>query len=267
MIGDRSLLQAPKSGLDAARMEDAAHAVLPVACGRGEARLIVADGSSGSAGSGWWAGRLARDLCAAPGRAFRNARAFDEVAAGAALRWPGHQRALLAGLPGPGVVDWVARDRVDRGPSTTVLGVRLLPHLGYDGAPDRPGDGAWQAVSVGDSCMFQVRDGHVVESVAVRTRAPRVVRAGGTGAVPAPELREGRWSPGDVFYLMTDALARWWFRHADGEGRPWTVLDALCASPDSASPGGFAAWVRDQRDGGLLEDDDVTLLRVGCGPC
>ncbi|MDT0404910.1 MULTISPECIES: hypothetical protein [Streptomyces] len=262
MSVDRCLLQAPKSRMDASRTEDAARTVLPSAGHSGEARLIVADGSSGSAGSGWWANRLARDLCAAPGRAFRDAPAFDDVATAAALRWPGRQRALLAGVPKSSVTAWVAHDRIEKGPSATVLGVRLLPHPAHDGGPDLPGGGTWQAVSVGDSCMFQVRAGRVVESVAARTRVPRVVRAGGGEENPGPELRTGHWHPGDVFYLMTDALARWCFRHTDDGGRPWAALDAQCAAP-----GGFPDWVHDQRSRGVLEDDDITLLRAGCGPC
>ncbi|UUU19285.1 hypothetical protein [Streptomyces sp. DSM 40750] len=255
-------MQAPKSNLHPAQIEDAAHMALPPASSRGETRLVVADGSSGSAGSGWWARQLARDLCAAPGRAFQNARAFDDVAADATLRWPSYKRTLLEGVASSSRRAWLAQVRINNGPATTVLGIRLLPRPEDDGPPDCLGEGMWQVVSVGDSCMFQVRSDRVVESVAIKTRVPPVIRASSTTTPPTPELREGHWRSDDVFYLMTDALARWWTRHADVGGRPWVVLDTVCASRDD-----FPNWVQAQRAKRVLEDDDITLLRAECGPC
>lgn len=264
MIVEWLLRQAPKSDLTEEQIEDAAAKVLPAANTRGEARLIVADGSSGSAGSGWWARQLADDLCAAPGRAFRSAQAFGIVSAEAAQLWPSYRRTLLERVPLSGARAWLAHVRIDNCPATTVLGVRLLPGSADDGESGTAGlsEGRWEVISVGDSCMFQVRADHVVESVATQTRVPPVIRASSRTAAPVPTLRGGRWSEQDAFYLMTDALARWWRRRADEGGRPWALLDRVSRSDDE-----FASWVETQRATLQLEDDDITLLKAECGPC
>ncbi|MFJ5776393.1 hypothetical protein [Streptomyces sp. NPDC093094] len=259
MIRKQLSMQAPKSNLNATQIEDAACMVVPGPGIRGEARLIVTDGSSGSAGSGWWASQLARDLGAAPGRAFRNGEAFAHVASYAGLRWPDHRQTLLH-RASTSSTSWLARHRIDSSPAATLLGLQLLPGPAGHDAPGHPGAGAWRVVSVGDSCMFQVRSGHVVASVAVMARIPEVIRAGGAQSSLKPRLEEGNWCEGDVFYLMTDALAVWWTRQAHDGGRPWEVLDAVCGSRVD-----FVAWVQDQRVKQVLKDDDITLLRAECG--
>ncbi|MET7455813.1 hypothetical protein ABZT03_28765 [Streptomyces sp. NPDC005574] len=260
MIAGQILMQAPKSDLSATRIEDAACSVLPAANFKGEARLIVADGSSGSAGSGWWASQLARDLCAAPGRAFRDSQAFMHVTMDAGLRWPDQRRTLLDMTASSGPMAWLAQHRISNSPAATLLGLQLLPEPAEHEPPDCLGGSGWRVVCVGDSCMFQVRAGCVVASVAVMTRVPEVIRAGGAQSSTNPRFVEGHWCSEDVFYLMTDALAVWWMRHADGGGRPWEVLDAVCATQVD-----FVTWVRDQRVRRALKDDDITLLRAECG--
>ncbi|MEU3945379.1 hypothetical protein [Streptomyces sp. NPDC029526] len=225
----------------------------------GEARLAVADGSSGSAESGWWARQLTRDLCAAPGRAFRDGQAFQDVVALAALRWPSHRRAV-AGSRRQLSLPWLAAQRTANGPASALLGVRLLPPAAPTG-PGGPVSGVWQAVAVGDTCLFQVRAGRLVSSVCRLTRVPQLVRVRGVVPPPGPVLREGGWEEGDVFYLTTDALTRWWVRLAGDGGRPWETAEELCAAPDR-----FAGWVEAQRDRRALQDDDVTLLRAECRP-
>ncbi|WP_143074921.1 hypothetical protein [Streptomyces mangrovisoli] len=257
------MVQAPKSRLDARQTEDAARIVLPAPGVAGEARLVVADGSSGSAESGWWATRLADDLCAAPGRAFHSAKAFHTVASGAALRWPSRRQALSERFAAPGQKSWIALRRLDSGPATTILGIRLLPAATQDDDPAAvPGGGQWQVVAVGDACMFQVRTDRVVDAVAVQPRRPPVVRADPRPAAPKPAFREGHWHDRDVFYVMTDALGRWWRRNAEEGGLPWTVLDTVCGSNER-----FTAWVQAERTRRMLQDDDITLLRAECGPC
>ncbi|WP_432057708.1 hypothetical protein [Streptomyces sp. bgisy022] len=254
MITDCARVQAPKSSLPGHLSEDAAHTALPARGRAGETRLVVADGGSGSADSGWWARQLTRDLCAAPGRAFADSRAFHDVVALAALRWPSRRRVVLGQGGQSAFQQWLTARRTEDGPSTALLGVRLLP-------PPGPAGGMWQLVSVGDSCLFQVRADRPVESVARLPRVPHLVRVRGVVPAPGLVLREGSWERGDVFYLMTDALARWWVRRIEDGGRPWATADELCAAPDR-----FADWVRDQRDRRALQDDDVTLLRAECRP-
>ncbi|MFF5006883.1 hypothetical protein ACFY3G_29150 [Streptomyces phaeochromogenes] len=260
MIADSCVLSLPKSQLDPSQIEDAAAILLPPAGVRSEARLVVADGSSGSAGSGWWADRLARALRAAPGRSFHSGDALAAVAADAALGWPSHRRDLVAHASvGPRA--WLARVRTDKSPAATLLGLRLLPAPPPSGHTGIVDEGKWEAVAVGDSCMFQVRADLVVASEYCQKRVPQVIRASSDDPVQPPNFQHGLWRDRDVFYLMTDALARWWARRADEGTRPWLLLDEVCSTPED-----FTAWVRTQRSNRTLQDDDITLLRAECGP-
>ena len=259
MIANSSVLSMPKSQMNASKIEDAAAMLLPPTGVRGEARLVVADGSSGSAGSGWWADRLVRALCAAPGRSFHSGDALAAVAADAALGWPSLRRDLVASAAmGPRA--WLARVRIDKSPAATLLGLRLLP-APPSGDPGVVDEGKWEAVAVGDSSMFQVRSDLVVASEYCHKRVPPVIRASSDDPAQPPNFQHGLWRDRDVFYLMTDALARWWKRRADEGARPWQLLDDVCAVPED-----FTAWVAAQRANRALQDDDITLLRAECGP-
>ena len=83
----------------------------------------------------------------------------------------------------------------------------------------------------------------------------------------AIEVRRGTWKEGDVFYLMTDALACWFLRRYElRDGDPFGDLNALC--DDDA----FKEFIGDQRahrneDGvKMLKNDDVTLVRCRINP-
>jgi hypothetical protein len=72
-------------------------------------------------------------------------------------------------------------------------------------------------------------------------------------------MKANDWERGDSFYLATDALAAWFLRAIEAEGRPWEPLrdlDTLDAELD------FAEWVDEQRDLGEMHNDDTTLVRI-----
>jgi hypothetical protein len=67
------------------------------------------------------------------------------------------------------------------------------------------------------------------------------------------------WQRGDSFYVATDALAAWFLRTNDSQGRPWEPLrdmDTIDAEMD------FTEWVNEQRDMGQMQNDDTTLIRI-----
>jgi serine/threonine protein kinase len=126
----------------------------------------------------------------------------------------------------------------------------------------------WEALAVGDSCLFQTREG-------LLTRAFPVERAGAFAAeFPRIGSRtsfdrvlrkhtlkaEGDWNAGDRFWLMTRPLARWFLRQVELWNRPWELLERLLHTPNAEEV--FAAWVEDLRGLGELEDGDLTLLAI-----
>lgn len=220
-------------------------------------RLAVSDGATESMLSGLWAQTLVRTWC-------RSRRRGMADLVGAAMS--GWDATLLAYRRGREAecrpIEWFEQPGLDRGAHATLLGVELtLP----------PGeDGRWSAVSLGDSCLFQVRDDRLITAFPFADHAsfgntPKLVPSASSQlerVVAHVERAEGTWQPGDVLFLATDALASWFLR-ATAEGRtPWRRLNRIACDDTDA----FAVWAASERAGGFLRNDDLTLVRVEPAP-
>jgi hypothetical protein len=157
------------------------------------------------------------------------------------------------------MLPWYLEGQHRRGAFATFLGLVV--------GPDR-----WHALAVGDSCLFHVREGALVQAFPLARAAdfgntPWLVGSRApTGEAPAigPLHHEGEFGPGDRMWLMTDALAQWFLAETEVGRTPWEALGALPAHPDPDAA--FAAWVEELRAARRLRNDDVTLLSVVRGP-
>ncbi|MGQ0520164.1 MAG: protein phosphatase 2C domain-containing protein [Actinomycetota bacterium] len=215
-------------------------------------RLAVADGASESMLSGLWADLLVRTWC----RSRR--RPAAAVVAAAMAEWDATLGTYLEGREAEQrPIEWFEQPGLDRGAHATLLGVELA---------GTGGTGGWTAVSLGDSCLFQVRGDTLVRAFPVEDpaqfgNAPKLVptRAGQLGRVLAAlDRATGTWEDGDVLFLTTDALAAWFLTAAGTGAGPWRTLGRIVR--DDA--GAFEAWAGEQRAAGRLRNDDLTLLRV-----
>ncbi|MCY4436320.1 MAG: hypothetical protein OXE05_03185 [Chloroflexi bacterium] len=243
----------PKAGNRPDEYEDASRVVYPQrigASGRRTVRVAVADGASESAFAREWANILTDafvdrplDLC---GLTEESLYAWLAVA----------QAEWHAGVPWDRV-PWHGEAKARAGAFATLLGLTVGT------APDDPRRLRWQAVAVGDSCLFIVRGGRLqlsfpLEDAAQFDNAPDLVCS---NPANAGELWEcvrrgsGQCAAGDLFILASDALACWFLsRNAAGE-KPWETLLTLNAS-------GWAAWVEEQRRGGAMRNDDTTAVVI-----
>lgn len=129
-------------------------------------------------------------------------------------------------------------------------------------------DDNWFALAVGDSCLFQVRQGELIRAFPVTraadfSNAPWLV---GSRTSPSEVPHKnglqqiGDCRPGDRLWLMTDALAQWFLMEAECGGKPWLALEALIHA--AANEQAFAAWIEGLRSARQLRNDDVTLLAI-----
>ena len=210
----------PRRGHRVEECEDA----FAVAVERG--RFAVADGAGESAYSGLWARMLAEEFV----------RGGEEQSP-----WPGwivplQQRWADAVRLPPGAepLPWYLEERFNDGAFATFLGVVV-------------DEGNWQALAVGDSCLFHIRDG------AMRLAFP-LTHSGQFGNSPwligsrtatdeVPLRRglraSGDHQPGDRLLLMTDALLRWFLHAVEVGQQPWLLLEPLFGQNDDP----FAEWV------------------------
>jgi hypothetical protein len=217
----------PKGGADAADYEDAA----AVSTEPWPVRAAVADGATESVFARAWATRLVRGFVEdSP----TTAAAFRDAVSDCQDEWRAAATERATDRP------WYVAAKAAEGAFAAVLGLSLHP------------DGRWQAVSVGDCCLFHLRDGTLLRSWPVDTaeaftNRPALVPSRSDRDVPSPEATTGSWQPGDRFLLATDAVAAWLM----GED-----LEAVSRLDSEA----FRDRVAAARDDGALRNDDATLL-------
>lgn len=212
-------------------------------------RFAIADGATETSFAGVWAKMLVR--------AYANG-SLDFPASLEALARLRERWRLIVGKRS---LPWYAEEKVRFGASATFLGLTLE-------VPAEAQEQIWcRAVAVGDSCLFHVRGdaflaGFPIEKSADFTNQPALLstNAGGDGGLLTELVtRAGEARPDDSFYMMTDALACWfWASYEQGQA-PWQRLRDLGTRDAKESFGTFIGSLRKER---LIRNDDVTLLRI-----
>jgi len=242
--------QVPKEGQDPKDCEDAfrlrglptawdgAPTTLPVR----RLRAAVTDGATQSSFSRLWA-RLIASAAIETGAPLSKCNSLLQKLSRLARVWRQEaERTLPAERP------WYVEDGLDRGAHSSLLSLDI----------DR---GRWQAVAVGDTSLFQIRNGAILRAFPLEhpedfDQRPWLLSSiSGKNRGLASRIRttEGRAQSGDTFLLATDALSRW-FLASEG----WREMLRLCE--DGCDHQAFADLVDEERRAGRLEDDDSTLL-------
>jgi hypothetical protein len=245
----------PKAGNTTAEYEDAFWPTaerdsvpLPV-------RLAVGDGATETSFSDHWAKLLVEDY----GKGLLTTReTLRERLPLLQNRWMDYVRKKP--LP------WYAEEKLRAGAFSSLVGLTI--ETSVLGAQDHAG--RWNALAIGDSCVFQVRGEKLLCAFPLgrtdqfdnRPVLLPSVSAGEEGLLEAIREEEGFWQAGDDFYLMSDALACWFLRLRElPNGAPWSFMKELRAGPD------FDKLVEEQRTDEwgcgqrMLKNDDVTVLR------
>jgi hypothetical protein len=244
----------PKTGNSNAEYEDA---FFPLEAGVAEADLLryaVADGASEGILSKPWAELLAKLFC----RLQPPSGDLNALLAHAEpdwRRWLKHYLAHRELQNRP--VQWFEEPGLERGAFSTLLGLALR----------RAGEtGRWRALAVGDSCLFQVRKNRLLTGFPAKSAAdfnnrPFLIAsnpAANQGLLERAQTAAGTWRPGDRFYLMTDALAAWFWREVEARRRPWPMLELIARE----QPHTFGSWLQTLQANKQIRNDDVTLLCV-----
>lgn len=246
----------PRAGSGVEEYEDAFHPKRAGAKSAKRLRFAVADGASESLLSGMWADLLVRTWCRS--KRLRPA----EMIATAMSGWQGEMTRYLEGRERhERPIQWFEEPGLAQGAYATLIGLDL------SSASDT--SGTWTAVALGDSCVFQVRDGRLLKSFPMGTAAefstsPKLVPSRPhllAKALAHLDQTEGKWQSGDVFFLATDAIAAWFLAAAEDGLAPWSTLSQF----EADTPELFAAWVGEQRGLSQLRNDDVTVVRVEVG--
>ena len=154
-------------------------------------------------------------------------------------------------------IQWYEEPGLDAGAFATMLGLCI----------DEANGGTWEAIAIGDSCLFQIRNRELLVRFPMDASGdfdnfPRLLSS-------LPQKNNeidniirgigGRWRIHDRFYLATDALAQWFLREFEKGNEPWENLDEMGSQRKSESSEGWIVELRKQK---LIRNDDVALLRI-----
>ena len=211
-------------------------------------RLAVADGASSAWRAGDWAATLVDRWVERP---VPRPRGGDDTEG--ALRWIDTVRTRFV-TPASGVEEaWFTEAAAARGSHAALLGVSLT---GMGGRRPR-----LLAVSVGDVCLLVVRDGRLqvafpIDDPDLFGTRPSLISSLPDGAPTAEEvmIHQRPLQAGDVVLVASDAMAAFLLRLGREQPGLWDVVARI----DRA---GFARLVEEGLAVGLLERDDVTLVR------
>ena len=217
------------------------------ACGYSESRgtFSVADGASSAPRAHEWASQLVASFVLTSEPPLDLA-SFERCVNGAA-------QAFMSRASQSSESDaWYVREAASRSSYATFLGLRVRAH---------GRQGAWEAVAVGDTCLFRVREGKLLGSFPLQSPdefnpTPSLIPSsrGGNASGLNPSMAAGACRAGDVFLLASDALAQWALATARDDASVWYVLASIRSTM-------FRQMVADLRATGAMVNDDVTLLR------
>lgn len=174
-------------------------------------------------------------------------------------RWLALATERWQGGASAGADQWWVGESVQRGSHATLVGLRLTPTTG---------GGTWDSAAVGDSCVVHLGpspDGlrrivaFPIDRADAFDRHPDLLSTAGTDAdLPVLRRATGEYRDGDIFLLVSDAIAEWALTRDSSVSGLWEFLV-------SADQTGFGQLVDRERASGALHDDDTTLVRIRTG--
>ena len=246
--GPRRFLES-KSGNRPEECEDVSRISYPA--GDGPARIVLCDGASESAFAREWAEILTRSFVRRP----LDLSGLDSPSL---FGWLGSCGEEWDGVVPWDRIPWHGEAKTNAGAFATLLGMAITPTHNGTGAVE------WQAVAIGDSCLFIVRDDALLlsfplDSPAQFDNTPHLLCSNpknNGGLWERVRQLEGICLPGDLIMLASDALACWMLQQCDSGDKPWEAFE------DMRTDGEWARWVQARRDERTMSNDDTTLIAV-----
>ncbi|WP_344123934.1 protein phosphatase 2C domain-containing protein [Streptomyces blastmyceticus] len=259
-----SRLLTPKEGNSESECEDAA-ALFPADGEVSDDVLVaaVSDGASESALAKDWSKMLANGIA---GSAKEDAAVLSDEKAFAAFterlvgQWEGFlSRYVRERAENGRPVQWYEEAKFEKGAFATLLAVRV------ERSPDSVG-ARWTAAALGDSCLFHLRDEELLHSFPL-------TKTDEFGTTPAlfgsrnhdygliaerTRFASEQAEPGDILFLMTDALAAWFLGLGEGLVGQLGALKAASTGRQVV----FEQLVGSLRSSKQLHNDDVALIRI-----
>ena len=246
----------PKKGNTLLEYEDALYPKLKGSYAKEHVTAAVSDGASESLLSGKWAEFLVR-LCCKKASCFED---FDRFLNRSCRGWQLWLKSYLnMREKNSKPIQWYEEPGLKSGAFASLLCLKLSKKNDHEGH--------WDAIALGDSCLFQIRDNELITSFPIAAsgefdNSPYLLSsnpANNTQVLNKVKRLSGQWQKNDSFFLMTDALAAWFLKQAEDGETPWiSILDSSAAN--YLQP--LAELVMYLRERGTIRNDDVSVIRL-----
>lgn len=158
---------------------------------------------------------------------------------------------------------WYAAEKARAGAFAAFLG------LSFFGSGDSV---SWQAIAIGDSCLVHTRGERMQFSFPISDLSqfgshPMLAPSNHArldAAMDRVLIKDGQARVGDVFLLLTDAIAAWYLQALDTSPKLAQEFDASLASTNDH---GLETLISRCRDSGSLRNDDVAAIRIAIRDC
>jgi len=239
---DIGVLSLPKAGSTATEYEDSF-------CYSRKSRIAaVSDGASNNFESRLWARLLTRAFVQRPPAGLTQHQVLDWLDSVAA-EW-------CAAIPWQDLTVFEEK-KAALGSAATLVGLQL------ESSTPWAAEGTWRCLALGDSCLFQITRGQLVTKLPLAKSAdfnnhPALLstrRKNSELYIDRLITGSGAWRAGDIFYLMTDAIAASFLLDYEQGGSPWEKVSEL----DKRS---FASFVNEKRERKLMRNDDITVVTL-----
>lgn len=221
--------------------------------------VALADGASTSLYPQKWAEILVKSFCQSvaenPIESIR--RSHEEWLQPSQEIW---RQYYLSKLQSPNRKWWQGGSEIKNRGSATFLGLQLqnleLQNLEYYAKSQ------WQAVAVGDTCLFKLEQ-ETRNLLTFPLTAARDFK--GTTlcfeSLPEyasfpPQFTAGWYECGDIFLLATDALSQWLLSDYEVQGEDWKKMFQFQRQQD------FDRFINQLRQQKLIKNDDTTLVLI-----
>lgn len=239
-----------KKGNKRREYEDAFYPIINDRKYKTEAIFAVSDGATEGMHSKKWANILVKTYCDLYNIGLESN--FLEISREFWNEWKKRYIKNREFLGNP--LQWYEEVGFDRGAFASLLGLLLK---------NESGEQVWKAVALGDTCLVQIRENKVIESFPLSksssfNNSPFLL-ASNQNKDEVIELLsiKGDWKYGDIFLLMTDALACWFLKLMENGDDPIDIINSFETSEKN-----FYEFVENNRNSKLLKNDDVTLIVI-----
>jgi serine/threonine protein phosphatase PrpC len=208
----------------------------------------VADGATETSYSGLWAKMLSEHFCS-----LEQPDQFQSQLPQLRERW----KSTTGSKPLP----WYAEQKLEKGAFATLIGVRITEAEFQHSK--------WQAISVGDSVLFHVRESKpyakfpMMSSEDFKNR-PMLLSTNVATEESEKSLyqsAEGILEVGDWLILASDKIAEWIIREIENEMKPFDLIQQMARTENS-----FPQLIESLTQRNEIKNDDYTLLWVeACG--